>query len=299
MHFKIVAPTFNEGKVAIQFIELLQRTLEKTSHSFELILVNDCSTDNTIALLDSFSSTTSNFTWRVHNLIQNRGHQGAIFEGLQIAFKENCDGVIVMDSDGEDDPAAILKIVDSALVKEDIVFVKRGKRHDGLAFKAYYNLYQLFLFLVLGHSIRFGNFSFINRNIFSRLEGQPFFNFAGFLSRQKVNKGFITQSRLPRLGGERKMTKDGLILHGLYLIMEHSDRVLLFYVKLIMFMMLVFLGAVANVLVQKFIMHTAIQGWTSLTLLISGGFSILAVCLLLTCILLIYNTKLISKYLNK
>jgi glycosyltransferase involved in cell wall biosynthesis len=299
MHFKIVAPTYNEGNVAIQFIELLQQSLAKSSHSFELILVNDCSNDNTIELLNSFQKSTPNFTWRIHHLVQNKGHQGAIYEGLQLAFKENCDGLIVMDSDGEDDPAAILKIVESNLVEDDIVFVKRGKRHDGLGFKAYYNVYQLFLFIVLGHTIRFGNFSFINKRVFAKLEGQPFFNFAGFLSRQKMRKGFVTQSRLPRLGGERKMTRDGLILHGLYLIMEHSDRVLLFYVKLIIFMMLVFFGAVANVLIQKFILHTAIQGWTSLTLLISGGFSILAVCLLLTCILLIYNTKLISSHLRK
>lgn len=299
MHFKIIAPTYNEGQVAVQFVELLQQALSNSSHTFELILVNDCSSDNTLVLLNAYSTASNNFTWRVHSLLQNRGHQGAIYEGLQIAFKENCDGIFVMDSDGEDDPAAILKIVDSKFVEEDIVFVKRGKRHDGIGFKAYYSIYQLFLFIVLGHTIRFGNFSFINKRAFAKLEGQAFFNFAGFLSRQKLRKGFVTQSRLPRLGGERKMTKDGLILHGLYLVMEHADRVLLFYVKLIIFMMLVFLGAVANVLIQKFVLHTAIQGWTSLTLLLSGGFSILAVCLLLTCILLIYNTKLISSYLRK
>lgn len=299
MHFKIIAPTYNEGKVAIQFVELVQKSVSASAHTYELILVNDCSNDNTLELLNKLQVEAKNFSLRIHSLGQNRGHQGAIYEGLQIAFAEDCDGIIVMDSDGEDDPVAITKIVESELVEKDIVFVKRGKRHDGIAFKLYYSFYQLFLIVVLGHSIRFGNFSFINKRVFARLKGQAFFNFAGFLSRQKFNKGYITQSRLPRLGGERKMTRDGLILHGLYLVMEHSDRVLLFYVKLIIFMMLVFFGAVANVLVQKFILHTAIQGWTSLTLLLSGGFSILAVCLLLTCILLIYNTKLISSHLRK
>jgi len=70
-------------------------------------------------------------------LVRNLGHQKAIAVGLSYIHQHiPCTHVLVMDSDGEDIPADIHKLVAAQSKEGDkIIFSTRGKRRNGLRFK--------------------------------------------------------------------------------------------------------------------------------------------------------------------
>src|SRR4051812_23621832 len=103
----IVAPCFNEGNTAIFFLQQLEKHLGGLPQAFQIVIVDDSSTDNTPDLLKQFDFTSANLSLHLLSNIFNLGHQGAIYQGLLYANSLDASYTIVMDSDGEDDPAAI------------------------------------------------------------------------------------------------------------------------------------------------------------------------------------------------
>ena len=85
----------------------------------------------------------------VIKLVKNVGHQQAIAIGLQyVADKiEWAKRIVVMDSDGEDNPntvSSLLSVIEGANV--DIAVGKRKNRSEGAQFQVFYSIYlQIFL----------------------------------------------------------------------------------------------------------------------------------------------------------
>jgi len=131
-HYAIIAPCFNENEIIIQFLHSLEDTLQNLPYHFTVVVVNDCSTDNTADLLAKFSFGAKNMNLDPISLRVNLGHQGAIYQGLLYAKSLDVEKFIVMDSDGEDDPHAILSLLIHR--ETDVVHVVRGKRNEGLFF---------------------------------------------------------------------------------------------------------------------------------------------------------------------
>ena len=96
----------------------------------------------------------------VVHLARNLGHQRAIAAGLMhIAASYRPDAVVVMDSDGEDVPAAVpslLEALDEG--KVDVVLAKRRQRTESWQFRTFYQVYRRLFRLLTGRRIRFGNF---------------------------------------------------------------------------------------------------------------------------------------------
>lgn len=78
----IITPCFNENYTLIQFLELLEKTLANLPYHFTVVVVNDCSTDDTLSLLTRFNFKAENLTLDIITLQFNLGHQGAIYQGL-------------------------------------------------------------------------------------------------------------------------------------------------------------------------------------------------------------------------
>jgi len=70
-----------------------------------------------------------------------------------------------MDSDGEDNPILIKKILNiSNKNPEKIIVVDRSKRKENFFLRILYYIHVYFLFFTTGKIIRFGNFSLLNKN---------------------------------------------------------------------------------------------------------------------------------------
>lgn len=262
----IVAPCFNEQTTITIFLKKLEEVLTPLNGEFRVVIVDDCSQDNTLRLLSGFNFKAKNIQLEVLSLKFNIGHQGAIYQGLLYIGEQSPDSAIIMDSDGEDDPAAIPELLQ--LKDYDIVEVKRGKRSEGIRFRCLYFLYRMLFRFVTGKIIDFGNYCLINKNIVERIKHTSFVHLPAYLLKQKASTTFITCNRGKRIDGRSKMGYKGLLLHAFKSMIEFSEDLLLLFFRLFIVLMIIFLFVFCNIIYQKYITHTAIPGWFS-TLAIS------------------------------
>jgi dolichol-phosphate mannosyltransferase len=124
----VVAPVYDERALVEQFV---QRTVAAVAdYEFELVLVNDGSTDGTAELLDVIASADPRV--RVIHLSRNFGHQAALTAGLEHA----CGDVVVMlDADLQDPPELIPEMLAQWSNGADVVYAVRKQREGETAFK--------------------------------------------------------------------------------------------------------------------------------------------------------------------
>jgi glycosyltransferase involved in cell wall biosynthesis len=92
----IIIASYNEEKTIIEILNRLKNT-KKNNYEYEVIVVNDGSTDNSLKLLEQ----NSNLYNKLINLENNKGKGFAVKEGLKIA---SGDYIIFQDADLEYDP---------------------------------------------------------------------------------------------------------------------------------------------------------------------------------------------------
>jgi glycosyltransferase involved in cell wall biosynthesis len=282
----IITPCFNEGQTAIKFLNKLCGVLQGISgHRFLLIVVDDSSTDETPELLDTYQVFASNVSIKVLHLRFNVGHQMAIFQGMKYAEKTGATHFIVMDSDGEDDPDVLPKIL--AEMPCDIVNVLRGKRSESLSFRISYYFYKMLFRMVTGKQMNFGNYSLISKKVLSSALHHSYIHYPAFLLKQRLPRKQVIADRAPRLDGSSKMNFNSLVYHAFKSLVEFADDLLMLFLRFFAIIILMFMAAMVVVFYQKFIAHNAILGWAStVTLLlmnlalISLGFFVLGILLL-------------------
>jgi len=124
----VVAPVFDEHALIERFVE---RTLAAVAdYEFELVLVNDGSTDGTTELLDRIAETDPRV--RVIHLSRNFGHQAALTAGLEHACG---DAVVMLDADLQDPPELIPEMLAQWSGGADVVYAVRKQRQGETAFK--------------------------------------------------------------------------------------------------------------------------------------------------------------------
>ena len=95
----IVIPVFNEFLVITTLYKRCIEATEKWCDDFEIIVVNDGSTDDTQSLLDKYHGQDRR--WKTISLSRNFGHQEAFFAGLNYATG---DYIAMIDGDLQDPP---------------------------------------------------------------------------------------------------------------------------------------------------------------------------------------------------
>lgn len=257
----VVAPCFNEGEVAVRFVRELAGTLAAMPVRSLILMVDDASTDDTLARLQALGPSIDAVGLQVVALDRNMGHQGAIYQGLRHAFSTQAERFIVMDSDGEDDPAVIPAM--AAVGDASIVLVARGKRNEGLAFRLGYFLYKRMFRIVTRRSITFGNYSLVDRRTLRAVLDRGFVHYAAFLSRQRVPMRTITADRRPRLDGRSKMSMGSLSVHAFRSLMEYSEDVLSLFLKAFFALAIAAVLAIVVIVCIKLFTDLAIPGWAS------------------------------------
>jgi len=124
----LVAPVYNEEELIEEFVA---RALAAVAgFNFELVLVNDGSSDSTPELLDRIADVDPRV--RVVHLSRNFGHQAALTAGLEHA---DGDVVAMIDADLQDPPELIGKMVAQWGKGSDVVYAVREQREGETAFK--------------------------------------------------------------------------------------------------------------------------------------------------------------------
>ena len=104
----IVIPIYNEEELIEQLNEALASALKGAVDDYEIVYVNDGSTDSSRELLRGLQAVDSHVV--VVELSRNWGHMGAINAGLQTARGR---AVILMDGDFQDPPEVLPRMIDA------------------------------------------------------------------------------------------------------------------------------------------------------------------------------------------
>src|SRR6202161_384667 len=124
----IVAPVFNEEELVEAFVA--RASAAAADYEFELVLVNDGSSDSTPELLDRIAERDGRV--RVVHLSRNFGHQAALTAGLEHAIG---DVVAMIDADLQDPPELIRDMIARWSQGADVVYAVRKQREGETAFK--------------------------------------------------------------------------------------------------------------------------------------------------------------------
>jgi len=124
----VVAPVYNEEQLIELFVTRTCAALE--DYTFELVLVDDGSSDATPGLLDRLADQDPRV--RVVHLSRNFGHQAALTAGLEHAIG---DVVAMIDADLQDPPELIPTMIEQWQQGSDVVYAVRKQREGETAFK--------------------------------------------------------------------------------------------------------------------------------------------------------------------
>ncbi|WP_229317137.1 glycosyltransferase [Larkinella sp. C7] len=230
----IVIPLFNDWEALSLLLEKMTKTVAPALRKrFHFLIVDDCSVTNYASL-----PTDTGYSLSIMRLWRNVGHQKAIALGLSyLADQPETHTTIVMDSDGEDQPEDIARLLEASVQKPgQIIFAHRTKRRESRLFRTFYLIYKSVFKLLTGKAITFGNFSVIPPNLLRKLAhvSDIWNNYPGGVIRSRLPYQSVPAERGARLAGTSKMNFVSLILHGLSAIsvlMEATAvRILLFCV---------------------------------------------------------------------
>lgn len=127
--FSVVVSVYNEEENLAQFLKVttgvLQESLPSRDWEYELIFVNDGSTDGSRELLNGFASADKHC--RVLHLSRNFGHEAAMLAGIDAAVG---DFIVCMDADLQNPPSLLPKILAAHQSGSDIVLMSRAENKD-------------------------------------------------------------------------------------------------------------------------------------------------------------------------
>lgn len=123
-----VVPIFNEEQNIGPLLERLVPVLASLTTDWEIIVVNDGSTDQTQRILEEYAKADCRI--RILQLRRNYGQTAALAAGIQRATK---DVIVTLDGDLQNDPADIPRMVEE-LLRGDYDVVHGWRRHRQDAF---------------------------------------------------------------------------------------------------------------------------------------------------------------------
>lgn len=196
----VVVPIFDEEQTLPELRRRLGAALQQTGRTWEIILVDDGSTDGSAALIRRFHEEDSRL--KLLRLSRNFGHQPALTAGVQHAAGA-C--VILMDGDLQDPPELIPQMVEKWEQGWQVVLAERRSRAErGLRRAGLDLFYPLLRFLGdLPGPVDSGIFSLMDRAVvehFKRLPERGRF-IPGLRSFLGFRQASLAYDRQPRAAG--------------------------------------------------------------------------------------------------
>lgn len=272
----IIVPCYNESQALNHFYKELKKNLPD-SYQYEIILVNDGSSDDTLQIIKALAQTDKD----VHyiSFSRNFGHQNALKAGFDMA---SGDCAICLDSDLQHPPALISQFLEKWEEGYESVFTKRIN-HDSISFfkktssSLFYKLTNRLSDVKLEDGV--ADFRLLDRKVIDALknfsENQIFLR--AVIQWLGFKQFMIEYKAAERVAGESKYTIKKMFSFALAGITAFSIKPLRFSIYLgTLIATLAFLYGLYALWLYAFTDKT-IPGWTSilLSVLFIGGLNLL------------------------
>ena len=260
--FSLVIPVYNESQLIDDLVARTVAAVKTFSGNYELLFVDDGSTDGTVEQLLKHRLQNKNI--KIISLSKNFGHQAAFTAGLEFAKGEV---VAMMDGDLQDPPELLAEMYYK--IKNEGYDIVSGKR-TGRKGKTQRTLYTFIFHLIfknitgLENMENTGNFSMMTREALQALLSlkEKVRYMPGLRSFIGFNQGTVDFVRNDRAHGEPKMSLSQLFSLATDAIFSFSRLPIRLCLWLGLIGTIVFLFAGIYVLLDK-ILGLAIIGWSS------------------------------------
>ena len=290
MMISIVIPVLNEEKLIDELYNQTATTLNAITSDWEVICVNDGSTDNTLQKLILIHEKDAR--WKIISFSKNFGHQPAIWAGLKNA---QGDFVGIMDGDLQDDPSHFTEFLQQLSPTVDIVYAVRIKRKENyfkrLAYRSFYRLMKN----VLGVKVPLdsGDFCLMKKKVVNEMMEMPEHSLfiRGIRSWVGFNQVGIPCERNERFNGQPKYSTRKLMKLAYDGMFSFSDFPIKFLGRLGLIIILASIAYAGYIITKRLMWGQVPQGFTTLIIVILffGGVQLVTVRILGEYLLRIYN----------
>ncbi len=286
----VVLPCYNEARVLGKLTDLILRSAERSHCRFEILYVNDGSTDESEPILNGLAA--ANPSIRVLHLSRNFGHQAAVQAGLEYA---RGDAVVVMDSDLQDDPAAITEFLAHWRAGYDVVYAVRHSRKESppkrFLFYAFYRILNAVAEIPIPQDA--GNFGLVDRTVVKhilQLSDRDRF-YPGLRRWVGFRQIGVRVERLARHDSRPRVSLKQLFGLAKTAVFSFSRVPLAVFYMVAVASAFVCCGLTAFTLYHKLLTGLATPGWTSITMAASffGALNALGIAILGEYVIRIYD----------
>ena len=202
----VVVPIYNEEDLIVQFHAAVASALQSVVEDWEVVYVNDGSTDSSLDLLKGLQSLDPHVV--VAELSRNWGHPGAVAAGLRTASGR---AVILMDGDFQDPPEVLPQLIDAwRSGAEVVVGVRRSRQERRRVLAKLFSLFYRVLAVVSDYPLRLnaGLFCLMDRKavdaVLALREKNPYF--PGMRAWIGYRNSIVYYDRQDRFAGEGKLS---------------------------------------------------------------------------------------------
>jgi glycosyltransferase involved in cell wall biosynthesis len=160
-------PCYNDATTILDLVRKVEAALRQVSDDYEIIVVNDASTDDSAAVLEALQPEVP--ALRVVTHATNRGYGGALTSGFAAATK---DYIFYTDGDGQYDPSELVVLAEAMRPGIDVVNGYKISRQDPWHRKVIGKLYQHTTRLMFSFPIRDVDcdFRLLRRSVFDQVK---------------------------------------------------------------------------------------------------------------------------------
>lgn len=274
----IILPCFNEEGNIVEIYEKIKTQINTIGYDFELIFIDDGSTDQTLHTIKSLTRADNRV--KCISFSRNFGHQAALKAGFDFCHG---DCAITMDADLQHPPSLLAEMIENWENGFEIVFTLRKDESETRFFKRFTsNFFYKLMNYMSGLNLQKGaaDFRLIDRKIIDIFKDQIseyHLFYRGLISWVGFKTKSIEYSPSPRHTGKTKYTFMKMLNFALNGITSFSIKPL--RLSIIIGFILAFMSFVYAIyaVVASVLLNQTIVGWTSLifSVLFIGGIQLI------------------------
>lgn len=274
----LVIPLYNEEKSLPLLIDRLNKLISGSDITFEIVLVDDGSTDSTAEICNQIAFSDERY--HCIFLARNYGHQIALSAGISVASAT--EALMIIDGDLQDPPELFFEFYTYYTKGYDVVYGIRKNRKENLLKKsAYFIFYRLLKKIsYIDIPLDSGDFSLISRRVADVLNKMP--EESRYIRGMRSWIGFkqigVEYERDERIAGNSKYSLSMLMKLAFNGIFNFSEIPIKFITKLGVFSVIVSLIYFVITLIRKFFYIDVPVGFTGLlfVIILFGGVQLIS-----------------------